>query len=106
MHDLIYNHGEETRRDELKQKEALQRVEWLRNEQVWSDLWHDLESIGGDHKAKVKETLRVLKESEEGKWFKEDKILYDKWIQWNRKKDQGRVSQAVTSHLEGKNWEV
>jgi hypothetical protein len=84
--------------------EALQRG--LRNEQVWSDLGYASESVGGVHEAKTHETLMALKEREEGKWFKEDEILDDKWVQQCRKKGQERGSQPETSHLEGLNWEV
>ncbi|XP_059449947.1 mitochondrial metalloendopeptidase OMA1 [Corylus avellana] len=84
--------------------EALQRG--LRNEQVWSDLGYALESVGGVHEAKTHETLMALKEREEGKWFKEDEILDDKWVQQSRKKGQERGSQPETSHLDGLNWEV
>uniref|UniRef100_A0A7N2N5R4 Peptidase M48 domain-containing protein n=1 Tax=Quercus lobata TaxID=97700 RepID=A0A7N2N5R4_QUELO len=83
--------------------EALQRG--LRTDQVWSDMsYASEESIGGGGH----ETLMALKEreSEEGKWFKEDEILDDSWVQQSRKKGKDRGSLSATSHLEGLNWEV
>ncbi|GMY17427.1 mitochondrial metalloendopeptidase oma1 [Fagus crenata] len=85
--------------------EALQRG--LRNDQVWSDMGYASESVGdGGYEGRSQETLMALKESEEGKWFKDDEILDDKWVQQSRKKGQERGSQSATSHLEGLNWEV
>ena len=83
--------------------EALQRG--LRTDQVWSDMsYASEESIGGGGH----ETLMALKEreSEEGKWFKEDEILDDSWVEQSRKKGKDRGSLSATSHLEGLNWEV
>ncbi|KAG2715726.1 hypothetical protein I3760_03G091300 [Carya illinoinensis] len=84
--------------------EALQRG--LRNENVWTDLEYASESVGGVHEAKAHETLMALKDSEEGKWFKEDEILDDEWVHQSRKKGLERGSKPETSHLEGLNWEV
>lgn len=83
--------------------EALQRG--LRSDQVWSDMsYASEESIGVE--ARGHETLMALKESEEAKWFKDDEILDDSWVQKSRKKGQERGSLSATSHLEGLNWEV
>ncbi|KAM3736406.1 hypothetical protein ACB098_10G161500 [Castanea mollissima] len=89
--------------------EALQRG--LSTDQVWSDMSYAAEeSLGGggrgELEARGNETLMALKDSEEGKWSKEDEILDDSWVQQSRKKGQERGSLSATSHLEGLNWEV
>lgn len=92
---------------------ALQRG--LRQERVWSDMGYaSPESFGTPPHldAAARETLRALKESDgeetvvEGKWFREDEILDDRWVQETRKKGKERGSRPETSHLEGLNWEI
>ncbi|XP_004148121.1 uncharacterized protein LOC101206881 [Cucumis sativus] len=86
--------------------EALQRG--LRQENVWNDLGYASEAVIGAPEGSGHETLMALKDSGseklEGKWYREDEILDDKWVEHSRKKGQG--SQANTSHLDGLNWEV
>ncbi|KAF5743580.1 hypothetical protein HS088_TW08G00164 [Tripterygium wilfordii] len=86
--------------------EALQRG--LKKEQVWSDLGYASPESSGVPEKGVQDTLIALIEGkeEEEKWFREDEILDDEWIQQSRKKGQERGAQATTSHLEGLNWEV
>ncbi|KAL5570100.1 hypothetical protein UlMin_026675 [Ulmus minor] len=89
--------------------QALQRG--LSHEQVWSDLGYASESYGAGQERSGKETLMALKEGggEEkvhGKWFREDEILDDEWVQQTRKKGRERGSQSATSHLDGLKWEV
>ncbi|XP_015580938.1 uncharacterized protein LOC8266010 [Ricinus communis] len=87
--------------------EALQRG--LRQETVWSDMGYASSENDMKHEATGRETLRALTENEEKvetKWYKEDEVLDDNWIQHSRKKGQERGSRAETSHLEGLNWEV
>ncbi|KAF3433089.1 hypothetical protein FNV43_RR24191 [Rhamnella rubrinervis] len=88
---------------------ALQRG--LKHERVWSDLGYASESVGFVDEDSGRDTLMALKEfggdeNVEGKWFREDEILDDKWVQQTRKKGQDRGAQSATSHLEGLNWEV
>ncbi|XP_028768523.1 uncharacterized protein LOC114726126 [Neltuma alba] len=86
--------------------DALQKG--LRKEQVWSDLGYASEHATA-HERNVRETLNALSETEgefEDKWYREDEILDDKWIEKSRKKGEKRGSQAATSHLDGLNWEV
>lgn len=83
----------------------------LRHEHMWSDLGYASESVSSKHERGSHDTLMALKEIEgkdkvEGKWFGEEEILDDKWIQETRKKGQQRGAQSATSHLEGLNWEV
>lgn len=86
--------------------EALQRG--LRQENVWSDLGYASEAVIGAPEGSGHETLIALRDSGneklEGKWYREDEILDDKWVEHSRKKGQG--SQPNTSHLDGLNWEV
>ncbi|KAB1222833.1 Mitochondrial metalloendopeptidase OMA1 [Morella rubra] len=84
--------------------DALERG--LKKERAWSDLGYASESVDREHEAKAHETLMALGETEEGKWFKEDEILDDEWIQQSRKKGKEKGSRSATSHLEGLNWEV
>ncbi|GMN40876.1 hypothetical protein TIFTF001_010104 [Ficus carica] len=93
---------------------ALQRG--LSQERVWSDMGYaSPESFGTpphEEDAAARETLRALKESDgeetvvEGKWFRDDEILDDRWVQETRKKGKERGSRPETSHLEGSNWEI
>lgn len=93
---------------------ALQRG--LSQERVWSDMGYaSPESFGTpphEEEAATRGTLRALKESDgeetvvEGKWFRDDEILDDRWVQETRKKGKERGSRPETSHLEGLNWEV
>ncbi|XP_062120180.1 mitochondrial metalloendopeptidase OMA1-like [Humulus lupulus] len=83
----------------------------LQHEQVWSDLGYASESVGASQEESGHDTLMALKESGgegtvEEKWFRDDEILDDKWVEETRKKGQQRGSQSATSHLEGLNWEV
>ncbi|XP_050223000.1 mitochondrial metalloendopeptidase OMA1 [Mercurialis annua] len=86
--------------------EALQRG--LRQENVWSDLGY----ASGDSEMKDesgREAMRALSGSEgriETKWYKDDEVLDDNWVQDSRKKGLDRGTRAETSHLEGLNWEV
>ncbi|KDP22368.1 hypothetical protein JCGZ_26199 [Jatropha curcas] len=87
--------------------EALQRA--LRPEHVWSDLEYASPESDLAYEGRAHETLKALTESEgktETKWYKDDEILDDKWVQKSRKKGQERGSKAETSHLDGLNWEV
>ncbi|CAL5404911.1 unnamed protein product [Camellia sinensis] len=52
------------------------------------------------------EALVALSESKEGKWYRDDEVLDDKWVQKSRKKGKERGSKPDTGHLEGLNWEV
>ncbi|KAL7214415.1 hypothetical protein ACSBR1_026760 [Camellia fascicularis] len=45
-------------------------------------------------------------ESKEGKWYRDDEILDDKWVQKSRTKGKERGSKPDTGHLEGLNWEA
>ncbi|EXC20881.1 Mitochondrial metalloendopeptidase OMA1 [Morus notabilis] len=86
---------------------ALQRG--LRHERVWNDLdYASSENYGApDEEEAARDTLIALKETEkEEKWFRDEEILDDKWVQETRRKGQERGSRAETSHLEGLNWEV
>lgn len=88
---------------------ALQRG--LKHERVWSDLGYASESVGFADEGSGRDTLMALKEFEGDenvgeKWFREDEILDDKWVQQTRKKGQERGTHSATSHLEGLNWEV
>ncbi|XP_022968009.1 uncharacterized protein LOC111467384 [Cucurbita maxima] len=88
--------------------EALQRG--LRQENVWSDLGYASEAVMGAPEGSGHETLMALRssgaEKMEDKWYGEDEILDDKWVESSRKKGQEKGSQANTSHLDGLNWEV
>ncbi|XP_038877447.1 mitochondrial metalloendopeptidase OMA1 [Benincasa hispida] len=88
--------------------EALQRG--LRQENVWSDLGYASEAVIGVPEGSGRETLMALRDSGaeklEGKWYREDEIHDDKWVEHSRKKGQEKGSQANTSHLDGLNWEI
>lgn len=88
--------------------EALQRG--LKQENVWSDLGYASEAVIGTPEGSGHETLMALRDSGaekvEGKWYREDEILDDNWVEDSRKKGQEQGSQANTSHLDGLNWEV
>ncbi|KAJ6748083.1 METALLOENDOPEPTIDASE OMA1 [Salix purpurea] len=85
--------------------DALQRG--LQREQVWSDMGYASQESDMAHEASAHETLKALSEREEkieGKWYKEDEILDDNWVQQCRKKEKG--SKADASHLDGLHWEI
>ncbi|KAJ6764470.1 METALLOENDOPEPTIDASE OMA1 MITOCHONDRIAL [Salix koriyanagi] len=85
--------------------DALQRG--LQREQVWSDMGYASQESDMAHEASAHETLKALSEREEkieGKWYKEDEILDDNWVQQCRKKEKGLKADA--SHLDGLNWEI
>ncbi|KAB5532386.1 hypothetical protein DKX38_019056 [Salix brachista] len=85
--------------------DALQRG--LKREQVWSDMGYASQESDMAHEASAHETLKALSEREEkmeGKWYKEDEILDDNWVQQCRKKEKGLKADA--SHLDGLNWEI
>ncbi|KAL7183921.1 hypothetical protein ACSBR2_026154 [Camellia fascicularis] len=77
----------------------------LRIGEAWNDLGYasvndSISEIDGI------EALVALSESKEGKWYRDDEILDDKWVQKSRKKGKERGSKPDTGHLEGLNWEV
>ncbi|CAL5343907.1 unnamed protein product [Camellia sinensis] len=77
----------------------------LRIGEAWNDLGYasvndSISEIDGI------EALVALSESKEGKWYRDDEVLDDKWVQKSRKKGKERGSKPDTGHLEGLNWEV
>ncbi|XP_022922484.1 uncharacterized protein LOC111430479 isoform X1 [Cucurbita moschata] len=88
--------------------DALQRG--LKQENVWSDLGYASEAAIGAPEGSGNETLMALRDSGagkmEGKWYREDEILDDKWVERSRKKGEKQGSQADISHLDGLKWEV
>ncbi|GMP70019.1 hypothetical protein CsSME_00029057 [Camellia sinensis var. sinensis] len=77
----------------------------LRIGEAWNDLGYasvndSISEIDGI------EALVALSESKEGKWYRDDEVLGDKWVQKSRKKGKERGSKPDTGHLEGLNWEV
>jgi len=86
--------------------DALQRG--LRKEDVWSDLGYASEHAEVPEGSE-RETLNALTKREvevEGKRYREDEIVDNKWVQKSRKKGEKLGSEPDTSHLDGLNWEV
>ncbi|KAJ4843899.1 hypothetical protein Tsubulata_047955, partial [Turnera subulata] len=76
---------------------------------VWRDLGYGSPEshMGDEHSAQ--ETLKALSEREgqvETKWYKEDEILDDTWVEHSRDKGIKQGRRADVSHLDEFKWEV
>ncbi|KAG6576770.1 hypothetical protein SDJN03_24344, partial [Cucurbita argyrosperma subsp. sororia] len=78
--------------------DALQRG--LKQENVWSDLGYASEAAIGAPEGSGNETLMALRDSGagkmEGKWYREDEILDDKWVERSRKKVRNRGPKQIS----------